>query len=124
MEIRTVLLVDDEPDIRLIGQLSLSRVGGFEVRVAASGEEGLRLAREQAPDVLLLDVMMPGMTGPMVLRELRADPSTRDIPVVFVTAKVQRHEIREYMEFGAAGVVGKPFDPMTFPDEVRRIFES
>ena len=121
MGIQNVLLVDDEPDIRLIGEISLTRVGGFDVRVAASGEEALALVREAHPDVVLLDVMMPGMDGPTVLRLLRDDPSTRGIPVVFVTGKVQRHEVLEYLELGASGVLSKPFDPMTLPDDVRRI---
>jgi CheY-like chemotaxis protein len=120
MTIRRVLLVDDEPDIRKIGALSLQAVGGWEVLLAANAEEGLALAR-QRPDVVLLDVMMPGMDGPTLLKHLRQLPEGVDIPVVFMTAKVQRIEMERYLSLGALGVIQKPFDPMTLPEEVRRL---
>ena len=121
MAIAKVLMVDDEPDIRRIGQMSLRAVGKWEVALAASGAEALRAAIEGRPDVILLDVMMPGMDGPATLSALRGDPATAAIPVIFMTAKVQQHEVERYLALGAAGVIKKPFDPMTLPDEVRRI---
>jgi two-component system OmpR family response regulator len=123
MIIRKVLLVDDEEDIRTIGQICLSRVGGWETILAASGEEALRLAVSERPDVVLLDVMMPGMDGPTVLATLRANPLTATIPVVFLTAKVQRGDLGHYVALGARGAIPKPFDPMRLPHEVRRILE-
>lgn len=124
MTIRTVLLVDDEPDIRRIGELSLRGVGRLEVLLASSGAEAVELAARAQPDVILLDVMMPGMDGPSTLAALRARPETAQIPVVFVTAKVQRREVDHYRALGAAGVVAKPFDPMTLAADVRRIVEG
>lgn len=114
----SVLLVDDDADIRFIGELALARVGGFAVTLAESGEECLRLAAS-LPDVILLDVMMPGMDGTETLGRLRADPALEGIPVIFMTAKVQHSEVARYRELGAAGVIAKPFDPMTLHERVR-----
>lgn len=123
MTIRKVLLVDDEEDIRTIGQICLSRVGGWETLVAANGNDALRIAAAERPDVVLLDVMMPGMDGPTVLARLRANADTAGIPVVFLTAKVQRGDLGHYVALGARGAIPKPFDPMRLPLEVRRIVE-
>jgi CheY-like chemotaxis protein len=119
-DIRKVLMVDDEPDIRKIGQISLAHVGGWEVVLAASGPEGLEAARRERPDLILLDVMMPGMDGPATLAALRAEEATRDIPVIFMTAKAQRAELERYVALGARAVIVKPFDPMSLPDEIRK----
>ena len=85
---------------------------------ASSGAEGVALVRAELPDAVVLDVMMPGMDGPATLAELRADPVTASIPVVFLTAKVQAAERRRLEELGAAGVVAKPFDPMSLATEL------
>jgi len=120
-EIHKVLLVDDDEDIRIIGEMALREVGGLEVELAGGGQEALEAAARGRPDVVLLDVMMPQMDGPTTFRCLRERPETRAIPVVFVTAKVQRHEVQRYLELGAIGVIHKPFDPMGLADEVRAI---
>jgi two-component system, OmpR family, response regulator len=119
--VRTVLLVDDEPDIRRIGELTLTRVGGFTVHLAPSGADAVEAALKHAPDIILLDVMMPGMDGAATLAALRADARTKAIPVIFMTAKVQRHEVERYRALGAVGVVAKPFDPMTLSNRIRAI---
>jgi len=124
MPIARVLVVDDEPHIRRIGELALRSVGGLEVHLAASGAEAVELAAAERPDVILLDVMMPGMDGPTTLGTLRERPETARIPVIFMTAKVQKHEVERYLRLGAAGVIAKPFDPMRLPDDVRRICEA
>jgi two-component system OmpR family response regulator len=116
-----VLLVDDDDDIRSIGELALVEVGGMPTVLASSGAMALEVAAREQPDVVLLDVMMPGMDGLTTFRHLREQPQTAAIPVVFVTAKVQRHEVQRYLDLGAIGVIGKPFDPMTLPDELRAI---
>ena len=116
MEIRTVLLVDDEPDIRRIGQMCLKAVGGFTVLVAASGAEALSIAERERPDVVLLDVMMPGMDGLETLVRLRAVPGFGDTPIVFMTAKVQKHDVDSLH-----GARGTRRDPQALrPDETRR----
>jgi CheY-like chemotaxis protein len=114
---RRVLVVDDEVDIREIAQLALEGVAGWEVTTAATGAEAVERAAADRPDAILLDVMLPGMDGPTTLEALRGRAESRDIPVVFLTAKVQPAELRR-LEALAAGVVAKPFDPMTLAAEV------
>ncbi len=121
MKIRKVLLVDDEDDIRTIGQLSLGRVGGWQTVLAASGAEAVSKAAAEQPDLILLDVMMPGMNGPTTLGQLRAQEATARTPVIFMTAKIQKQEVARYLELGAVGVIGKPFDPMTLPEEIQKL---
>jgi CheY-like chemotaxis protein len=123
MNIKKVLMVEDEPHIRRIGELSLRGVGKWEVVLASSGAEGIERATVEQPDVILLDVMMPGMDGPTTLAELRAQPNTAMIPVIFITAKVEKHEIERYLSLGASGVISKPFDPMALPREIMQIVE-
>ena len=123
-QIHRVLLVDDEPDIRRIGQLSLERVGGWQVVLASSSAEALAAGGRERPGVVLLDVMMPVADGPTTLARLREQADTAEIPVIFMTAKVQQHEVQRLLGLGAVGVIPKPFDPMTLPDEVRRVLAS
>ena len=115
---RKILLVDDDDDIREVAQMSLEMTAGWEVVAAASGAQALRLAAAERPDAILLDVMMPGMDGPDTARALRAAPETADIPVVLLTAKVQAADRRRFDDLGVAGILSKPFDPLTLAHEV------
>ena len=119
-----VLLVDDEPHIRRIGELSLKGVGKWTAVLASSGPEAVTLAEKESPDLILLDVMMPGMDGPATLQQLRASEVTARIPVIFMTAKVQRHEVDKYLAAGAVGVIPKPFDPMALPSQILHILSG
>ncbi|HEX7481428.1 MAG TPA: response regulator [Polyangiales bacterium] len=119
-----VLLVDDEDDIRKIGRMSLESVGHFQTVLAASAAEAIELARLEQPDVILMDMMMPGTDGLAALGALRSFPELRAIPVVFMTARVQRDEVEHYLRVGATGVIQKPFDPMTLPEELTRILND
>jgi CheY-like chemotaxis protein/HPt (histidine-containing phosphotransfer) domain-containing protein len=114
-----VLHVDDEPDIREIVELSLGLDASLAVRSCASGSEALAAAVDWPPDLILLDVMMPVMDGPATLTRLRGDEQTADIPVVFMTARAQAREIEYFRSLGAAGVIAKPFDPLTLAGMVR-----
>jgi two-component system OmpR family response regulator len=114
----TVLLIDDEDDIRTVGRMSLEKVGGWGVLDASSGAEGVELAAAHRPDAILLDSMMPAMDGPATIARLKASERTREIPVLFLTAKLQPTDRARYLELGAEGVLAKPFDPMTLPDDV------
>jgi two-component system, OmpR family, response regulator len=116
-----ILVIDDEDDIRRISRLALGRVGGMDVVDASNGAQGIALAIAEAPDAILLDVMMPGQDGPATLGLLRADSRTAHIPVVFLTAKAMASEIERLRALGAAGVLTKPFDPMTLATGVRAI---
>ena len=118
-----ILYVEDEPDIQAVARLALEHVGGFKVDVCSSGPEALERVSEVRPDLILLDVMMPGMDGPSTLRALRDMEDIAAIPVIFVTAKVQSHEVAEYKQLGALDVIAKPFDPMTLSDAVREIWQ-
>jgi CheY-like chemotaxis protein len=121
MTIHKVLLVDDEDDIRTIGQVSLSRVGGWQTVLASSGADALTKAAAERPDLILLDVMMPGMDGPTTLARLRAQEATASTPVIFMTAKIQKQEVARYLELGAVGVIGKPFNPLTLPADIKKL---
>ncbi len=120
--LKRILMVDDEPDIRAIAHLSLTAVGGFTVELCSSGPEALQKAGPFAPDLILLDVMMPGMDGPTALKGFREIPALADTPVVFMTAKVQPQEVAQLMACGAVDVLPKPFDPMTLPGSLQRIW--
>jgi CheY-like chemotaxis protein len=119
--IRSVLVIDDTPDIRRVAELALRAVGKLEVFLAATGEEGVESAARHQPDVILLDVLMSGMDGPATLAALRAHPGTRAIPVVFLTAKSQDAERARYLALGAAGVIAKPFEVLGLAKELARI---
>ena len=124
MAIASVLMIDDESDIRTIGELSLSSLGGWKVLLAERGRQGIAIAQSERPDVILLDVMMPEMDGPTTLVELKKNPETQHIPVVFLTAKVQKAEVERYLALGAAGVIEKPFDPMALPRQLAELVGS
>lgn len=116
----SILYVDDEPDIRLIVEMALTMRPGLSVRTAESGEEALAILIDQGwrPDLAMVDVMMPGLTGPDVLAALRADPATESLPVIFVTARARPQDVAAYVAQGARGVITKPFDPMQLADQV------
>jgi CheY-like chemotaxis protein len=118
-----ILHVDDEPDIREVVEISLGLDPECSTRSCASGREALGVAVEWAPDIILLDVMMPVMDGAATLANLRANPLTAGIPVVFMTARAQSRELDLFRSLGAVGVIPKPFDPMTLAASVRAYVE-
>lgn len=115
------LVVDDDESIRSVVDIALNLVGGFDVTDVASGEEALNLLQDHAFDVIVLDVMMPGLDGPSTLKLIRDTLHGAEVPVVFLTAKAQPHERRELQQLGARGVIVKPFDPLTLADDLRRL---
>jgi two-component system, OmpR family, response regulator len=122
-ELKRILYVDDEPDIRAVAKMALENVGGFTVLLCASGAEALQRAVEFAPDLILLDVMMPEMDGPATLAALRRLPALATTPVLFFTAKVQAGEVEQFKKLGALDVVPKPFKPMQLSQTLRDIWE-
>ena len=114
-----ILYVDDEADIREVAQMSIELDAGFEVRTCSSGPEAIAEAAAWRPDLILLDVMMPGMDGPTVFARLREQGDMARIPVVFITARTHAHEVAAFFELGARGVIAKPFDPMRLAEQVR-----
>jgi Response regulators consisting of a CheY-like receiver domain and a winged-helix DNA-binding domain len=120
MKLERILCAEDDPDIQAVTRLALELVGGFQVRICGSGREILQNTASYAPDLILLDVMMPGMDGPTTLRHLRADPASAHIPVIFLTAKAQPAEIEHYRSLGALDAIAKPFDPMNLAARIRQ----
>jgi CheY-like chemotaxis protein len=114
-----VLHVDDEPDIREVVEVSLGLDPDVVTRSCGSGPEALAVAAEWPPDIILLDVMMPGMDGPATFARLRDNAQTANIPVVFVTARALTRELDLLRSLGAVGIVPKPFDPLTLAASVR-----
>ena len=123
-QLNKILYVEDEPDIQAIATMALEMVGGFTVKICSSGEEALAEVESFAPDLILLDVMMPGMDGPTTLKALREKPGLKNLPIAFMTAKVQPQEIEYYKSLGALDAIAKPFDPMTLADKVSAIWAS
>jgi two-component system, OmpR family, response regulator len=121
--LKQILMIEDEPDIQAIARLALEALGGFQVCICSTGRESVQAAVAFAPDLILLDVMMPGMDGPSTLQALRNLPQIIATPVVFMTAKVQPQEIAEYRALGVLDVIAKPFDPMTLAETILAIWE-
>lgn len=119
-----ILYAEDEPDIQMVARLALEMVGGFTIKICNNGREALEKIQEFAPQLVLLDMMMPEMDGITTLHNIKANPTLSALPVVFMTAKVQPSEVSHYIELGAADVISKPFDPMTLADKVRKVWES
>jgi two-component system OmpR family response regulator len=118
-----ILYVEDEADLQAVAQLVLQAVGGFTVKICSSGQEALEQAESFAPDLILLDAMLPDMDGPATLSALRQRPACAHIPVCFVTAKTAPQEIAQYKALGALEVIPKPFDPMALSAQVTAIWD-
>lgn len=123
MSQKHILLIDDEEYIRTVVKTCLVNLGGWAVSMAASGPEGLLIAQQEHPDAILLDYMMPGMNGIMLLRELRKEVTTQSIPVVMLTARAQPTDQLEYDELEVSGVIGKPFEPLMLTTQVAKILD-
>jgi len=117
-KIQSVLYVDDDRDICEVVKTTLSMMADLRVHTAPSGERAIELALELAPDLVLMDIMMPGLDGPATLKRMRADAALALIPVIFMTAKLLPAEVAHFLRLGAIGVIGKPFNPLTLCDEL------
>jgi CheY-like chemotaxis protein len=121
--LRDILIVDDEADLLRLAQLCLQTLGGFQVTAAATGRQALDSARANRPDLVLLDVMMPLMDGPSTLAAFRADPLLKDVPVIFMTARVRSNEVDEYLKMGADGVIAKPYEAQDLLPQIREVWD-
>jgi DNA-binding response OmpR family regulator len=124
ISLQRILLADDEPDILEISRIALETVGGFEVSVCSSGRALLDRLSEFEPDLIIVDVLMPDMTGPDVLQEVRRRPELSAVPVVYLTGVIQEEELEELRETGVADIILKPFDPMTLADRINGIWKG
>ena len=116
--LQRVMCVEDDPDIRLILGFSLRNVGGYEVLLAESGAAALSEVAQFQPDLVLLDVMMPGLSGPETLTALRGLSCMTGVPIVFLTAEAMPDQLESLLQLGATGVIVKPFDPVRLPADL------
>ena len=121
-ELKKILYVEDEADIRLIVQIALVDLAGFTLKSCANGYEALAEVEAFNPDLILLDVMMPGLDGPATLKELRNLPGVKKIPIIFMTARIQEKELVQYREIGIQDIISKPFEPLTLADTLRNFW--
>ena len=124
ISLQRILLADDEPDILEISRIALETVGGFEVSVCSSGRALLERLTDFEPDLIVVDVLMPDMTGPDVLQEIRRRPELNGVPVVYLTGVIQEDELEGLRETGVADVILKPFNPMTLADRINEIWKG
>jgi CheY-like chemotaxis protein len=118
-----ILYVEDDLDIQSVAEFALETLGGFMIACYDSGAQAVAAASSFRPQLLLLDVMMPGMDGPTTLTALRSLSGLESVPAIFMTAKVQPTEVAQYRAMGVLDVISKPFDPMTLSAQVREIWE-
>jgi two-component system, OmpR family, response regulator len=116
--LKRILLVEDDPDVQTIASMALVDIGEFDLTVCSSGLEAIERIGEVKPQLVLLDVMMPGMDGPTTLEEIRRLPLDPQPPIIFMTAKVQPQEQQRYLNLGAIEVIAKPFDPVSLADQL------
>lgn len=124
MELTRVMHVEDDESIRMVAEMALVDVAGFELLSCDGGQSALEQVESFAPELILLDVMMPKMDGLQTLAELRKLPSLTTTPVVFMTAKIQQAEKQQYLDAGAIAVVEKPFEPMELGDTLRELYQQ
>lgn len=123
-ELRKILYAEDEPDVQTVVDLTIQTMSDYQIKICDNGKILLDNVEEYNPDLILLDVMMPEMDGPTTFKNLKSNEKTKNIPVVFMTAKAQVHEVETFKGIGAIGVITKPFDPMTLCDEIQKIWEN
>ncbi|WP_216638462.1 response regulator [Endozoicomonas arenosclerae] len=122
--LKNVLYVEDDSDIRELVKIALNSLGNYHVDTCVNGKDALEKCKTLKPQLVLLDVIMPGISGPNVFQELQQIQHYQTVPVIFLTAKNQEEEIEEYLELGAAGVISKPFDPVELPRQINDIWND
>ncbi|MFZ6013859.1 MAG: response regulator transcription factor [Bacteroidota bacterium] len=118
---KTVLIIEDNLEIRE-NTIEILELGGFKVISAGNGKEGIVMAVREKPDIILCDIMMPEVDGYQVIRELKADPATSNIPFIYLTASGEKSEVKLAMDMGANGYVRKPFDVRELMQEINKCF--
>jgi len=118
MDTKSILIIDDDDDIREATQICLEVMGRWEVLKASNGVDGLNIAESENLDVILLDIMMPGMDGITILQRLQSNPKTQKIPIIILTAKAQSKDKKYFDKLNVISVITKPYDPMTISDQI------
>tara|TARA_Y100001937_G_scaffold117410_1_gene170633 strand:+ start:8222 stop:8605 length:384 start_codon:yes stop_codon:yes gene_type:complete len=124
MALERIMHVEDDESIRAVAEIALTDVAGFTLLSCDSGQSALAQAEAFAPQLILLDVMMPQMDGLQTLAALRQIPALAKIPVVFMTAKIQQAEKQRYLDAGAVGIIEKPFEPMELGDTLSQLYQQ
>lgn len=122
--LKRILYAEDESDIQIVVEAVIQSMSDYEIKICSNGKILLDCVEEYSPDLILLDVMMPEMDGPTTFKNLQLNDKTKNIPVIFMTAKAQTHEVKVFEEYGAIGVLTKPFDPMQLCSEIKTIWEN
>lgn len=122
--LRKILYVDDDPDLREIARISLERSGEYTVLTAANGRQALAFIPGFRPDLIIIDVIMPDMDGPATVEEIRKIPGGVDIPVAFLTSRLEQQDCDEYRRIGALGVLAKPIRPSQLALQIRQLWEQ
>lgn len=123
-ELKRILYAEDEPDVQTVVEITIQTMSNYEIKVCSNGKLLLDCVEEYNPDLILLDVMMPEMDGPTTFKHLKQDEKTKNIPVIFMTAKAQTHEVETFKQSGAIGIVTKPFDPLILCTEIEKIWRE
>lgn len=123
-ELIKILYAEDEPDVQTIVSLAIETTSNYQLKICENGRKLLECVDEYSPDLILLDVMMPEMDGPTTFGKLQSDENTKKIPVIFVTAKAQIHEVEKFKGMGSLGVITKPFKILELCDEIQRIWDE
>jgi len=123
-ELKKILYAEDEPDVQTIVQMVIEAMSDYEIKISNNGKLLLDCVEDYNPDLILLDVMMPEMDGPTTYENLQLNEKTKKIPVIFMTAKAQVHEVQLFKESGVIGVITKPFDPVTLCSELQKIWNN
>ena len=123
-ELKKILYVEDQQDIQMVAEYALTQISRYELKLCSSGEEALAVISEFNPDIIILEVMMPGIDGPETLTEIRKLDAYINTPAIFMTAKVLPNEIEDLMKQGVLNVISKPFDPVSLGTKVQEIWDN
>lgn len=123
-ELKKILYAEDDLDIQTIVETIIDAMSNYKIKICNNGRELLECVEDYNPDLILLDVMMPEVDGPSAFKALQADEKFKNIPVIFMTAKAQVHEVQSFMESGVIGIITKPFDPIQLIPLVTKIWED
>lgn len=123
-ELKKILYAEDEPDVQTVVELTVQTMSNYTIKICDNGKKLLECVQDYEPDLILLDVMMPEMDGPTTFKNLQENSQTKDIPVVFMTAKAQVHEIETFKQTGILGIITKPFDPISLCNEIEKIWNG
>lgn len=123
-ELKRILYAEDEPDVQTIVEITVQTMSNYQIKICENGKSLLDSVESYAPDLILLDVMMPEMDGPTTFEHLQKNEKTKNIPVIFMTAKAQTHEVEIFKSSGVIGVITKPFDPLQLCSDIEKIWED